>query len=150
MQWPDLSVELKDWRDDEVIAGVIYGEARNQLYGGQVAIACVIRNRASLGGWWGNSCRTVATAKWQFSCWADQLDKIKSGRERQTIAWTAALNIADSLVNGTIHNDPTMGSTMYYNPAGVSQAPNWAVGQTAVVQIGPHYFYRQSPSGKAF
>lgn len=53
----------------DTLTKTIWGEARGEGREGMIAVAWVILNRASIGGWWGNSIETVCLKPWQFSCW---------------------------------------------------------------------------------
>lgn len=137
--------------DDVIIAAkTIYGEARGESFGGQVAVAWVIRNRADNPRWWGGpDWKSVCLADWQFSCWNDgnpNLNKLRALTTDDLLACdaaqgclTAVLMVARDLVN-----DPTGGATHYVVTSWLNDPklrPAWAneLRQTAV--IGNHTFF---------
>jgi hypothetical protein len=66
---------LELWSDEtrgglnNVMARTLWGEARGENEVGMSAVASVIMNRVSKGGWWGDSIDKVCLKKFQFSCW---------------------------------------------------------------------------------
>ena len=62
--------------DIDTLARTLFGEARGELYGGRVAVANVIINRAaSQVTWWGNTVEEVCRKPKQFSCWDLKFNK---------------------------------------------------------------------------
>ena len=55
----------KDLSDMEILALTIYGESRGESIEGQIAVGCVIRNRAIAGSFY----KDICLAPNQFSCW---------------------------------------------------------------------------------
>ena len=55
--------------DLDIAARTIWGEARGEGPEGMRAVAHVIANRATKGGWWGDTLWSVCLKPWQFSCW---------------------------------------------------------------------------------
>ena len=64
---------LLNMSDDELLARLIWGEARNQSTDGMVAVACVVINRlADYRKRFGSTLYGVITRKWAFSCFNDK------------------------------------------------------------------------------
>lgn len=128
--------------DLDTIARTIWGEARGELYGGKVAVGCVIRNRVEARrqhfgqGWVG-----VCTKKWQFSCWLEndpnraKLLAVTTDDE----AFRSSLQIARLIVDGVLP-DVTFGSCHYHTEA-MGWPGSWGDRRTPVIQIGAHLFY---------
>lgn len=123
------------------LAKTIWGEARGEGLKGMQAVANVIMNRVSRGGWYGASVKDVVLKPYQFSCWNENdpnralLDAIGE----TTLNASGAMSVAEAAINGTLR-DITGGATEYHNK---NIKPNWnwdKLEQTTV--IGNHIFYR--------
>lgn len=136
--WPDVEKIVADWDDVTILTAVIWGEARSELYGGLVAVGCVVRNRVFNPGWWGRGYRGVCTKQWQFSCWQDQLTKIMLAASGRPESWQRCEKVAFRIMSGGLP-DVTLGADSYY--ARRIQAPYWAKGRTPLIDIGAHRFY---------
>lgn len=146
-----------DWPLLDVLAGTIVGEASNQEMIGQIAIGCVIRNRARIAEaffkrtgqsyWWAKVAgipstdvwRSVMLKPWQFTCWTDSLRRISNNRARNSVAWETAMQIAPQIHDGRTV-DVTAGADHYF--ADYISPPAWSRGKQPVMVIGPHRFYR--------
>jgi len=118
-----------------VMVETIAGEAAGESFEGQVAVAEVIRNRADLGGWWGNTPEEVCLKRWQFSFWNDRwLASRWLGRNK------GALEVAGRAWEASDGSNLTGGATHYYNPRLAS--PSWASKLRNRVTIGNHVFGR--------
>lgn len=133
--------------DIEVAARTIYGEARNQPDEGMQAVAWVLVNRLHAKRWY--SGQTLAeTAMFcvkgsqyhQFSCWNtdDPNLPIMLRISDNSPILDKCRNFVQGALAGT-NDDPTKGAT-HYKRVGTNAA--WASGQTPVVTIGDHEFYR--------
>ncbi|MBI3709616.1 MAG: cell wall hydrolase [Proteobacteria bacterium] len=134
--------------DTELLARVIWGEARGEGEAGMAAVASVIMNRVRRPGWWGNSLRSVCTCPWQFSC-LNPGDPNRAKLYAVTAAdpiFATALAIAQRAVAGD-PADPTRGATHYY--AADTKQPSWALGRVPTARIGRHLFYRLDRSTAA-
>lgn len=126
--------------DIEAVSRTVYGEARGEPFAGKLAVAWVIKNRASKGGWWGSTPSTVCLKPYQFSCWnandpnRRKIESVKPDNEgfRQSV-------LAAALVLGDMEPDPTDGAT-HYHVADLD--PKWAAGKEPVKKIGNHVFYK--------
>ena len=132
----------------------LLGEAAGELIDGQVAVACVIRNRATHPRWWGKDVKGVCLAKAQFSCWwepgqnSDRVYALAAALHtgqaatgsRSTVGqlqWIAAGVLDDVLLDNTGGADHYITSDLLKrNP------PAWAMGQRIVRRVGAHVFFR--------
>lgn len=112
----------------ELLARVIYGEARGEPYTGQVAVAAVILNRVEDSRF----PKTVAGVVYQ----AGAFDAVADGQVNLTPN-EAAYKAARDALNGW---DPTYGSLYYYNPATATN--KWIRSLPITVTIGKHVFSR--------
>lgn len=141
--------------DPQILTLTLYGEARGEPIEGQIAVACVIRNRVQTGRW-GASYAKVCLAPWQFSCW-----RREGGAANHETVMAAAEMLARStslpddaplrqcawVAQGVIGHwviDTVKDATHYYSPEGMvprGSVPRWAVGVTPVAQVGRHLFF---------
>lgn len=121
------------------MARTVFGEARGESALGKKAVAHVILNRVTKGGWWGTTIIEVCTAPKQFSTWNDG----DPNRARMLAVDESDVVYRDCLYASLAamrdeDNDPTDGSCHYH---ALSVAPNWAEGKQGH-SIGGHIFYR--------
>ncbi len=122
--------------DAELLARLIYGEARGEKWEGQQAVGHVAINRAKRPSWWGTNLREVILKPYQFSCFNnDYVSRIITPKEK---TWHTCLEAAMSVLDGD-SIDKTGGAT-HYHAVGIT--PHWAASLTKTVQIGSHLFYR--------
>lgn len=134
-----------DW---DIAGRTLFGEARNEPFLAQVAVAWVIRNRAERPSWWGRGVQGVCLKEKQFSCWNNS----DPNRERITTAtqdeekFRRSLAIVALVLHGDLE-DPTDGSTHYYTTARPPWAnqwpPVWAKALKFTKVIGAHQFLRE-------
>lgn len=127
------------FQDLETAARTVYGEARGEPADGQLAVACVIVNRARKGGWWGDTLYKVCRRKWQFSVW-NEGDPNRAKIEKASLAVLRPYfdHVLTALEVAGTDADPSMGACHYHTP---SVAPRWARGHRPAVTIGNHMFY---------
>lgn len=129
-------------QDQDTLARTIWGEARGEPKQGQIAVACVIRNRVNAGNFPGGaSYHGVCTAYAQFSCW-NLTDPNRAKLEAVTDAdavFEQDLEIAASIIDGS-QPDITNGATHYY--ATSISAPSWSHGMTVTATIGKQIFLK--------
>lgn len=131
--------------DLDVATRTVWGEARGEPYLGQVAVAWVIRNRATWkpAAWWGSSVAKVCLMHAQFSCWLDsdpnkpKLAALEAGSDE----YRGIYEIVRAVMAGEV-DDPTFGAT-HYEVAGTNAA--WARGLHPVSIIRHHEFFRRAP-----
>lgn len=110
----------------ELLARIIYGEARGEPYVGQVAIAAVVLNRVEDSRF----PKTIAGVIYQSGAF----DAVSDGQINYKPNSTAYQAARDAL-NGW---DPTYGSIYYYNPATATN--KWIKTLPITVRIGKHVF----------
>lgn len=133
----------------ELLALLIYGEARGEIYNGKLAVAHVIQNRANLFSWFGKNIKDVCLKKWQFSCFNPGepsrkmlLDLAQSEQKPNT--YYECLKAAKAVLSGNC-TDITNGSTHYYAPKAMipkDRKPDWANSMQEQCKIGNHIFYK--------
>ena len=112
--------------DLNLLARLVYGEARGEPYSGQVAVAAVVLNRVRSSSF-PNSVSGVIYQKGAF-------DVVSDGQINLTPNDTARKAAQDAL-NGW---DPSYGAVYYFNP---STATNkWIWSRPMTVTIGRHRF----------
>lgn len=129
--------------DVDVMARTLYGEARNQLLNGIIAVAYVIKTRSKERT---QTITEVCLAPLQFSCWNknDPNRKIIEfvGLDRPT--FMTCFGVACLVINGELNN-PAPGANHYFTvqaPKGVKWPPSWASKMTEIAVIGDHRFLK--------
>ena len=112
--------------DVNLLARLVYGEARGEPYAGQVAVAAVVLNRVKSSSF-PNTIAGVIYQKGAFTAVSD-------GQINLTPNQTA-YNAARDALNGW---DPSYGSIYYFNPSTATNA--WIWSRPHVVTIGKHRF----------
>ncbi len=139
----DTAGSLSSGDGVETLARTIWGEARGESDAGKIAVASVVRNRATAGllSGWPSDIAGVCTQRLQFSCWNsnDPNRPLLLSVTEADPTYARCLEIAAGVVSGTIP-DNTGGATCYYNPAVVT--PSWAASMTVTARIGNHLFLR--------
>lgn len=112
--------------DLNLLAHVVYGEARGEPYTGQVAVAAVVLNRVKSSGF-PNTVAGVVYQSGAFDCVADGQINLSPNQ--------SAINAARDALNGW---DPTYGCLFYYNPR--TATSKWMLSRTVKLNIGDHAF----------
>ena len=112
--------------DLDLLARLVYGEARGEPYLGQVAVAAVVLNREAHASF----PNTVSGVIYQSGAF----DVVSDGQIYLTPD-AQALRAAQDALNGW---DPTGGCIYYYNPARATSS--WIYSRTVMTVIGKHYF----------
>ena len=112
--------------DLNLLARIVYGEARGEPYTGQVAVAAVVLNRVKSSSF-PNTISGVIYQKGAF-------DAVSDGQFNLTPNATAKKAAQDAL-NGW---DPTYGAVYYFNPATATN--KWIWSRPMTVTIGNHRF----------
>ncbi|ETP70261.1 hypothetical protein G159_02950 [Planococcus glaciei CHR43] len=110
----------------DMMAHVVHGEARGEVYKGKVAVAAVILNRIN-SSHFPNSTYDVIFQRNAFTA-------VNDGQYWLTPDASAYQAVRDAYQGW----DPSAGATYYYNPAGVTD--NWIFSRTVITKIGKHYF----------
>lgn len=112
--------------DLNLLARVVYGEARGEPYTGQVAVASVVLNRVKSSSF-PNSIAGVVYQSGAFDCVSDGQINLTPNQ--------SAYNAAKDALNGW---DPTYGCLFYYNPK--TATSKWMLSRTVKLNIGNHAF----------
>ena len=112
--------------DVNLLAKLIYAEARGESYQGQVAVGAVVLNRVKSSSF-PNTISGVIYQKYAFTCVAD-------GQINLTPNDTAKKAAKDAM-NGW---DPSGGAIYYYNPRVATSS--WIFSRQTTVVIGNHVF----------
>lgn len=110
----------------DLLARIIYGEARGEPYTGMVAVGAVVLNRVRDSRF----PKTIAGVIYQ----AGAFDAVADGQINLTPS-TQAYNAARDALNGW---DPTYGCVYYWNPA--TATSSWIWSRTIKLTIGKHVF----------
>ena len=130
-----------------VLALLIWGEARGESVEGQVAVACVVRNRVKYQGtpdpW-----RTVCLAPYQFSCFNESDPNYPKIQRAAVVLMTGeltrdlrqALWIAEGILDDAVI-DNTHGALNYLTTELLHRKPpRWAIDRPVLAKIGAHSF----------
>ena len=108
----------RDLSDMEVLALTIFGESRGESIEGQIAVGCVVRNRAIAGSHYKDICLEPK----QFSCWNvddpnyqvlnELAQKLFSGETQDNPILNQCLWIAEGIMNHELI-DNTRGAKNY-------------------------------------
>lgn len=112
--------------DLNLLARVVYGEARGEPYTGQVAVAAVVLNRVKSSSF-PNTIAGVVYQSGAFDCVSDGQINLTPNQ--------SAYNAARDALNGW---DPTYGCLFYYNPR--TATSKWMLSRTVKLNIGNHAF----------
>lgn len=112
--------------DLDLLARVVYGEARGEDYIGQVAVAAVVLNRVKSPSF-PNTIAGVVYQAGAFDCVADGQINLTPN--------STAVSAAQDALNGW---DPTYGCLFYYNPRTATSA--WMLSRPVKLVIGQHNF----------
>ena len=118
----------------DCMAKAVYFEAGGESRTGKIAVAQVVMNRVRSGAYPGDVCSVVYQKNYkargcQFT-WACRSNKKIVSKDM----YEESRAIAHAVLNGTIKEDPTGGSTSFNNRP--------FRGQKHHVKIGNHYFYK--------
>ncbi len=141
--------------DSAAMSATLLGECANEPLDGQVAVACVIRNRVLARSWFGRTYAEVCLKKAQFSCWweangnTDRVYTLADALVRRQPAPELApiVNELNWIVTGVqmgAIRDRTGGANHYLTTAlyDSKDAPTWARDVTPVAVIGRHSFFK--------
>jgi hypothetical protein len=138
--------------DRDALIATLLGEAAAEPIEGQIAVACVIRNRALHPRWWGTGYAGVCLKQLQFSCfWEDNANSDRvyalaehllerrplGGGVLPQLAWIAEGIIGDQILDRTKGADHYLTTRLLES----GHAPAWA-DATPVAVIASHTFFR--------
>lgn len=135
-------------QDRDLLTRTVLSEGQQDGAPGMVAVASVIKNRVTSGGY-GDTPHDVVLAPNQFTAWSlPRNDPNNPSRwSTKNPDYQKAAAIVDSVWSGQTP-DPTGGADHYLNPdivkARTGTVPQWAQG-ASTAQIGGHSFY--APNG---
>lgn len=112
--------------DLNLLAHLIYGEARGESYTGQVAVGAVVMNRIKSSSF-PNTVSGVIYQPYAFTAVSDGQINLTPN--------STAIEAAKAAMNGY---DPTGGAIYYYNPSTATSA--WIYSRKTTVTIGRHVF----------
>ena len=112
--------------DLNLLAHLIYGEARGETYVGQVAVGAVVMNRIKSSSF-PNTMAGVIYQSYAFTAVADGQINLSPNAN--------AKKAAQDAMNGW---DPTYGAIYYYNPK--TATSQWIFSRTTTITIGNHVF----------
>ena len=125
-------------QDIDILARTIYGEARGETREGKIAVAQGILNRATQGGWWGDTIERVCKHPFQFSAWneddpnREKMEQLSGDNQ----VFQTCLSVTAGVLGG-VYNDPTGGANHYHTK---KVKPRWALTEP-IADIGNHLFY---------
>lgn len=147
----------------QTLVCTVFGEAAGEPIEGQVAVGCVIRNRAQHPRWWGKDIKDVClkhvvqngVVVGQFSCWwernrntdrvyalAEALATNKKTTANKTILgqvqWIAAGILDDLIADNTKGADHYITEALYAS----TKRPAWTKDRPPVAYRGNHAFFR--------
>lgn len=112
--------------DINLLARLIYGEARGESYTGQVAVGAVVLNRVKSASF-PNTISGVIYQSYAFTAVVDGQINLKPN--------ATAIAAAKDAMNGW---DPTGGAIYYYNPS--TATSSWIYSRKTLTTIGNHVF----------
>ena len=112
--------------DINLLARLIYGEARGESYTGQVAVGAVVLNRVKSAAF-PNTISGVIYQSYAFTAVVDGQINLKPN--------ATAIAAAKDAMNGW---DPTGGAIYYYNPS--TATSSWIYSRKTLTTIGNHVF----------
>lgn len=142
---------LGDMTDTQMLALVIYREARGETRAAQATVGWSILARVRKGGWWGNTIQEVIEKPWQYSSITAPHDPQYTGIPLTDgmlpgltdAAYMACLDVATAILGNTEPNTlPDADS--YYDTS--TPPPKWATGEGFRGQVGRLRFYDTRPS----
>lgn len=142
--------KLAELPDEELLARLVWGEARGEFIEGKMAVANVVMNRVKSGKYGGKGgVKGVVLKPWQFSCFNANDPNLGlmlgpfGGRDAPI--FNQCLTVA-KIVLGELCSDNTLGATHYFNPDIVPGGWPASWDRSRMMRrptIGRHQFYRE-------
>lgn len=131
---------------EDKVTELVYFEARDQDFAGQLAVATVAYNRL-YSGLWGDTICDVVNAPKQFSYYSDGLPENMTDKEAEE----KARQVAKCVVRWGCRLD-TVGDALDYYACkgnyGISP-PYWVEHYALVAEVGSHCFYSREKNTKS-
>lgn len=142
-------IKLNDLTPLEILTLTIYGEARGEPIEGQIAVACVIRNRVNKRN---KSYFEICTQPKQFSCWNEDdpnravlveiAEKWTMNSPVDNIHLRQCQWIASGIVNNSILDNTNKSLNYLTHSLFVGNRPSWADYPTSdPIQHGKQVFF---------
>lgn len=147
--------------DATALTCTLFGEAQGEPIQGQIAVGCVIRNRAIADfgkdgkpDWWGEGIKGVCLAKAQFSCWWERgqnTDRVYALAEALIQRQPVGANVfelrwvAEGIIGGALRDVTRAigGADSYLTTTLLrTSPPDWAKTFRPSVVIGNHTFFK--------
>ena len=130
------------WSELELLAGLIYGEARSETWSGKIGVGLTVANRVKHPGYWnwGTNWRRVILCPKQFSCFNQADPNLKAligAKKTKGADWQECMMVAEQIYLGRV-NDFVGGPTHYHT---FQCTPSWAKDLRFLGTIGNHKFY---------
>jgi N-acetylmuramoyl-L-alanine amidase len=101
--------------DQELLALVMWREARGESFEGRRAVGWTVKNRVAKPSWWGHDYHSVILKAWQFSSFnTNDPNETKWPAEDDQI-FEACYDEAGCLLDGADYQDLSDGATHYYD-----------------------------------
>lgn len=122
------------------ITELVYFEARNQDFRGQLAVATVAMNRLYSGRWGDTICDVVDSPK-QFSYMSDGLMEVMLDKNAEA----EARDVADCVVKSRCSHAALDGVLHYYACKGdySVDSPYWVKYMKLIATVGDHCYYQE-------
>lgn len=130
------SLCMKD-KDCRKLLEALYHEARSEPDEGVIAVAAVIKNRASHPKRWKNTIYGVITEKHQFSYLTD--GSVERGMKDKSQVNRLGI-IAYDVIHGKIESS-LVKDALFYHTVGMKKYPHWSKKKKVVKRIHNHIFY---------
>lgn len=132
--------------DLDLLARVVWAEARSEPFEGQCAIVWVIINRLKRErGRFPNSIQAIIRQPFAFSCFNSsdpQCLKVKTVSEADP-TFVEAMRVAMDVMTGKVPS-PIAGAD-HYHVSSMKNPPAWAKKMTLVKKLGSHSFFSELP-----
>lgn len=145
MKSSDILRQIAALPDEEILARLIWGEARGESLDGKCAIANVVLNRMKSNGRYGHGVKGVCLKPWQFSCFNANDPNLQGMISVKGATFKECLSVAKAALRGLLA-DNTIGATHYFNPKAIPGGWPASWDRTKMLRrsvIGNHQFYRE-------
>lgn len=157
MDAKEILKKLAEMSDEELLARLVWGEARGESIEGKLAVAHVVMNRVKSGKYGGKGgVKGVVLKPWQFSCFNATDPNLKlmlgplGGHDApifQECLAVARMTLEGITIDPTSRKEEGAGATHYFNPRVVNGGwpASWDPKKMHFLgRIGGHDFYRET------